>query len=182
MKSPKFVSSLSPTGRLQRDGLLRHLQHGAHALDRQLDFLGDFFRGGFAAEILDQLLLHAHQLVDRFDHVHRDADGARLVGDRAGDRLADPPGGVGRELVAAAVLEFLHRLHQAHVAFLDQVEEGEAAVGVFFRDGNDEPQVGFDHLGLGLERLVQPALQRADIRSVNSSRRQPHANSPARAT
>jgi hypothetical protein len=34
----------------------------------------------------------AHELVDRLDHVHRDADGARLVGDAAGDRLADPPG------------------------------------------------------------------------------------------
>ena len=55
--------------------------------------------------------------------MHRDADGARLVGDRAGDGLADPPRGVGRELVAAAVFELVHRLHQADVAFLDQVEE-----------------------------------------------------------
>ena len=148
-------------GRLQRDRLLRHLQNGADALDRQLNFLGDFLRGGLAAVFLDQLLLHAHQLVDRFDHVHRDADGARLVGDRAGDRLANPPGGVGRELVAAAVFEFLDRLHQAHVAFLDQVEEGEAAVGVFLGDGNDEAQVGFDHFGLRLERLPVPALQPA---------------------
>ena len=146
-------------GRLQRDRLLRHLQHGADALDGQLDFLGDFFRRGLAAVFLHELLLHAHQLVDRLDHVHRDADGARLVGDGAGDGLANPPGGVGGKLVAAAILEFLDRLHQAHVAFLDQVEEGEAAVGVFLRDGNDEAQVGLDHFGLGLERLAQPVLQ-----------------------
>ena len=117
----------------------------------QLHFVGDFLRRGFAAEFLDQLLLHAHQLVDDFDHVHRDADGARLVGDGAGDRLANPPGGVGRKLVAAAILEFLDRLHQAHVAFLDQVQERQAAVGVFLGDGNDEAQVGFDHFGLGLD-------------------------------
>jgi hypothetical protein len=55
--------------------------------------------------------------------VHRDADRARLVGDRARDRLADPPRGVGGELVAAAVFELVHRLHQADVALLDQVEE-----------------------------------------------------------
>ena len=31
----------------------------------------------------------------RLDHVDRDADGAGLVGDGPGDRLANPPGGVG---------------------------------------------------------------------------------------
>ena len=82
--------------------------------------------------------------------MHRDTDGARLVGDRAGDRLPDPPGGVGRELVAAAVFELVDRLHQADVAFLDQVEELQAAVGVFLGDGNDEAQVGLHHLLLGL--------------------------------
>ena len=153
MKSPKLVSSLSPTGRLEGDGLLGHLEHGADALDGHLHLVGDFLRGGFAAEVLDQLLLHPHQLVDRLDHVHRDADGAGLVGDGAGDGLANPPGGVGGELVAAAVFELLDRLHQAHVAFLDQVEEGQAAVGVFLGDGDDEAQVGLDHFGLGLEGL-----------------------------
>ena len=86
--------------------------------------------------------------------MHRDADGAGLVRDGAGDGLADPPGGVGGELVAAAVLELLDGLHQAHVALLDQVEEGEAAVGVLLRDGDDEAEVGLDHLGLGLVRLA----------------------------
>jgi hypothetical protein len=85
--------------------------------------------------------------------VHRDADGARLVGDRAGDGLADPPRGVGRELVAAAVFELVDRLHQADVAFLDQVEELQAAVGVLLGDGDHQAQVGLDHLLLRLARL-----------------------------
>src|SRR6516225_5197074 len=59
--------------------------------------------------------------------MHGNADGARLVGDRARDRLPDPPRGIGRELV--------DRLHQADIAFLDQVEELQAAVGVFLGDG-----------------------------------------------
>jgi hypothetical protein len=42
--------------------------------------------------------------------VHGDADGAGLVGDRAGDRLPDPARRIGGELVAAAVLEFVDRL------------------------------------------------------------------------
>jgi hypothetical protein len=85
--------------------------------------------------------------------VHRDADGARLVGDGAGDGLADPPGGVGGELVAAAVFELVHRLHQADVAFLDQVEELQAAVGVLLGDGDHQAQVGLGHLALGAAGL-----------------------------
>ena len=89
----------------------------------------------------------------------RDADGPGLIGDRTGDRLANPPRGVGGEFVAAPILEFLHRFHQAHVALLDQIEEGQPAVGVFFRDGNNESEVRLDHLRLGPERLLQPGLQ-----------------------
>src|SRR2546429_4143071 len=53
------------------------------------------------------------------------ADRAGLVGDRPRDGLPDPPRGVGRELVAAPILELVHGLHQADVAFLDQVRSEE---------------------------------------------------------
>ena len=55
-----------------------------------------------------------------------------------------------REFVAAAPLELFRSPHQADVAFLNQVEELQAAVGVFFCDGNDETEVGFDEFLLGL--------------------------------
>jgi hypothetical protein len=92
------------------------------------------------------------ELVDGLDHVDRDADGPRLVGDGAGDGLADPPGGVGRELVPTAVLELVHRLHQADVALLDQVQELKPAVGVLLGDGDHQPEVGLDQLLLGTGR------------------------------
>ena len=139
-------------GGLHGDGLLRHFQDGAHALDRHFHGVGQFFGGRLAAQFLHELLLGAPELVDDLDHVDRDANGAGLVGDAAGDGLANPPGGVGGELVAAPVFEFLDAFHQADVAFLDQVEEGLAAVGVFLGDGDDEAQIGLDHLGLGLLR------------------------------
>src|SRR5262249_44083373 len=72
----------------------------------------------------------------------------------AGDRLPDPPRRIGRELVAAAVLELVYRLHQADVALLDQVEELQAAVGVLLRDRDHEAEVGFHHLLLRLPRLA----------------------------
>ena len=140
--------------RLEPDRLLRDLQHHAHLVERQLHLLGDLVGVGLAAELLHQVALRAHQLVDRLDHVHGDADRAGLVGDRARDRLADPPGGVGRELVAALVLELVDGLHQADVAFLDQVEELQPAVRVLLRDRDDQPQVRLDELALGLMRAL----------------------------
>ena len=118
------------------------------------ELFGQLFRRRLAADLVQHLARGAHDLVDRLDHVHRNADGARLVGDRAGDRLPDPPGRIGRELVAAAVLELVDRLHQADVAFLDEIEELQAAVGVFLGDRDHEAQVGLDHFLLGDARLA----------------------------
>src|SRR5699024_6391956 len=74
--------------------------------------------------------LHPGELIDHFDHVHRDTDGAGLVGHGPGDRLPDPPGGVGGELITLGVVELLHRADQAQVALLDQVQEQHAAAGI----------------------------------------------------
>ncbi len=154
MKSPRWLSSSSPIGRLEADRLLGDLEDLPHLLHRHVHLGRDLLGGRLAPELLDELPGGADELVDRLDHVHRDADGAGLVGDGAGDRLADPPGGVGRELVAAPVLELVDRLHEADVPLLDQVEELEAAVRVLLGDGDDEPEVGLDHLLLGLGGLL----------------------------
>src|SRR3546814_3115039 len=71
--------------------------------------------------------------------------------DLAGDRLPDPPGRVGAELVATAIFELVDRLHQADLALLNQVQELQAAVGVFLGAGDDEAQVRFHHLLLRSE-------------------------------
>src|ERR1035437_7938889 len=132
--------------RLERDRLLRDLQHLADLRHRDVHPLRDLLGGRLAPPPLHERARGANQLVDRLDHVDRDTNGSRLVRDRAGDRLADPPRGVGRELVAAAVLELVDRLHQPDVAFLDQVEELQPAVRVLLRDRDDEAEVGLDEL------------------------------------
>lgn len=77
----------------------------------------------------------------------------RAVGDGTRDGLTDPPRRVGRELVAATVLELVHGLHQADVAFLDQVQELQAAVRVLLGDRDHQAQVGLGHFALGLASL-----------------------------
>ena len=83
------------------------------------------------------------------DHVDRHANGAALIGDGAGDGLADPPGGIGGELVAAGVLELVHRPHQARIALLDQIQEAQAAIAISLGDGDDQPQIAGREVALG---------------------------------
>ena len=82
--------------------------------------------------------------------MHRDADGSALVGDGPGDGLAYPPGGVGRELEAPVRLELLRCLHQAEVAFLDQIEEGQAPPGIPLCHRDDEAEVRFAETAAGV--------------------------------
>src|SRR5579885_90255 len=133
----------------KRDRLLRDAQHLADFADGQLHFDGKLLGGRLASQILLQLALHADQLVDGFDHVDRDTNGPRLIGDGAGDRLPHPPGGVGGKFVAALIIEFIDGLHQADVAFLNQIEELQAAIGVALGDGDDQPEIGLDELFFG---------------------------------
>jgi len=79
-------------------GSLRDFQNLAHLSPGNIHALGDSLGGGFAAEFLHELAAGADQFVNRLDHVHRNADGAGLIGDGAGDCLADPPGRVRRNL------------------------------------------------------------------------------------
>ena len=76
-----------------------------------------------------------------------------------GDRLADPPRRVRRELEALGVVELVDRPHQAEVALLDEIEEQHAATAVALGDRHDEAQVGLDQLALrplaGLDRPHQ---------------------------
>src|SRR6266566_2351213 len=133
---------------LQRDGMLRHAEDLPHLPGRNLELGGNFVRTRLAPEPLDQLALDVHDLVQLLDHVHGNPDRPRLVGDRARHRLANPPGRVRRELVALAIVEFLYGANQAEGAFLDQVEEAQAAAQVGLGDRDDETEVRLDHLRL----------------------------------
>ena len=99
---------------------------------QELHLQRDLLKARLAAQLLLQAALHPRLAVDRLHHVHRDADRARLVGDGAADRLANPPGGVGAEFEAERVVELIDRTQQAKVAFLDQVEEVETAPDIAF--------------------------------------------------
>ena len=98
--------------------------------------------------------------------MHGQADRLALVGQRALDRLLDPPRRVRAQLAALGGIETLDGLHQADVAFGDQVEQRQPEVGIIVRDLDDQAQVGADHqrarflvalLDAGREDVSRPA-------------------------
>ena len=103
---------------------------------------------------MQELAARAHKLVDRFDHVHGNTYRTCLVSNRTGDCLPDPPCRVGAEFITSAIFKFINRLHQADIAFLNEVKKLQTAVGVFFGDGNNEAQIGFNHFLFGDTRFA----------------------------
>src|SRR6266567_7909816 len=85
------------------------------------------------------------ELVLAFTDVDGQTDRGRLVLHGPLHRLPDPPGRVGRELVAAPPVELLGGTDEAEGALLDQVEERDTTVAVALRDRHDQPQVRVDH-------------------------------------
>ena len=143
---------------VQRDGLAAVLLDLDDTLGCHVEFLRELFRSRFATEVLQHLALHTGELVDDLDHVHRDTDRASLVGHRTGDRLADPPRGIGRELEALRVVELLHGADEAEVAFLDEIEEEHSAAGVALGQGHDESEVGLQQVVLRDATVVDDPL------------------------
>lgn len=114
---------------------------------------------GVAAVLPVELTLHAADPAELLHQVDGQADRARLVRDGAGDGLTDPPGRVRGELEALAVVELLDRAHQAGVALLDQVEEGQTAAGVAAGHRHDQAEVGTDEDVLGPLTLGDQGLE-----------------------
>src|SRR5207244_5522779 len=102
-----------------------------------------------AAELDLEPACSATELLLPLDYVDGHPDRARVVRDRALHRLADPPGRVRRELVAAPPVELLDRAVEAERALLDQVQEGDAESAVALRDRDHQAQVRLDHPALG---------------------------------
>src|SRR6516162_11964983 len=97
--------------RFERERLLGDLQGFAYLFERHVELFGKFLRRRLAAVFAKHLPASAHDLVDSLNHVNRYTDGARLIRERTADRLSNPPGGVGRKLISAPILELVHRLH-----------------------------------------------------------------------
>ena len=146
-------------GGLQRNRLLCDLQNLAYLIHGHAHFLGDFLGRGVMTQLLQQLTADADDLVDGFHHMHGDTDGTGLIGNGAGDRLTNPPGSVGGELVALGIVELFHRLDKAQIALLDQIKEQHAAAHIALGNGHHQTQIGLRQLLLAVFALLDQRFQ-----------------------
>ena len=122
---------------VERKWLSCDFHNASHIFQWQISGVRQFFECWFAAVNLHEIACHGANFRHRIHHVDRNSNRTALVGDRARDRLTNPPGRVRREFVAAAVLEFLHSTHQTCVAFLNEIQKAEPPISIALRDRYD---------------------------------------------
>ena len=110
-----------------------------------------------------ELALLGPHLGELLADVDRDPNRPRVLLDAALHGLADPPGRVRRELVAAPVIELLDRPDQAEHALLDQVEEGKPESAVALGVRHDESDVRLDHVRLRVLVSALDPLRELDL-------------------
>ena len=154
---------------LQGDRQLGTLGDEAQFFDGHFHRFGDFLFRWLPAEFLRENLGGFLDPGDRFVEVHRQADGAALVGNGSCDCLTNPPGGVSGELVALFVVELFGCPNQAKASFLNQVLEAQAPIHVLLGNRDHQAQVGLHHLFLGPSAQHQAPAE-ADERHFHQGR------------
>ncbi len=89
--------------------------------------------------------------------MYGNANGAAVIGDRAGNGLTNPPGRVGRKLMTASMIEFFRRLHKTHISFLNQVQEAHGPFGVSFGDRDNQTEIRENESVFPLVHTSDPA-------------------------
>ena len=130
-----------PHRRFQTDGLLRQLQQLPHLVRFHIQCGGDLLHGGLPPIFVQQIACRFLDPVDALHQMHRDADGAPLIRNGAGDGLTDPPGCIGGELEAPLRLKLFSSLHQAEVALLNEIQKRQSTPGVALGYRYHQPQV-----------------------------------------
>ena len=121
---------------------------------------GDIGRARLARQLSSQFAVGPQTAADIAGDMNRQANHAGLIDQGAFDVLAYPPGRVSGKSKAALRVEFLDGPHQAEIAFLDQVQQGQAAMLVMPRQRHHQPEVALDQRGScrGIALSRQPAV------------------------
>src|SRR5262245_10723526 len=163
---------------LEADWILDEVEQLLHTFLREATLLRELLHRRLAIQLLRELAARAHEPTNLVRDVDRKTDRAALDGERARSCLADPPGRIGRKLVAELVVELLDRADQPEVPLLNQIEQRHPGLRVVPRDRHHEAQVRLDQLLLRLlvalvlaagerpllgRRQQRPVAARADI-------------------
>ena len=139
------------------------LQHLAHTRNRHVQSIRHLLRGRFAPQLLQKGARHAERLVDCLHHMHRHSNGPAGIRNAPGDCLADPPGCVRTKFKTLCIVELVHRFHQSHVAFLNQIQERHPAADVFLGNADNQTEIRLDQTLLRLLVTLLHSLGKLDF-------------------
>src|SRR5207302_3458258 len=111
------------------------------------DFFTEFVIGRFAAQLLAHLQGDAAHLGNFVHQMHGQANGLRLVSERAFDRLLNPPRGVSGKFSTFRRIETFDRFHQPDVSLRNQIEQRQSKIRVVVRDLHHQAQIRTNHQG-----------------------------------
>ena len=129
---------------VERDGEAIHMLKFEHLFGSEAHMLGDLGSRRLPTVRLQQVALRANDAI-QFEHaVQWHSDRSSLISGRLEERLAYPPSGVRRELVAAAVVEPVGCGDEPGRALLNKIEHVQAVPCVAPRKRCHEAQVRHD--------------------------------------
>ena len=140
-----------PDWRFQRNRLLGNFQDFTHLVWHHIHAFSDLFWCWILSQFLQKIALFTNQLVDGFHHVYRNSNSTGLVCNSTSDGLTDPPSRISRELEPFGIVKLINGLHQAHISFLDQIQELHPTTNIALRNGNNQTKVGFCQTLLGFQ-------------------------------
>src|SRR5215470_12535658 len=108
----ELLEGLEPRPLVERAQAEDQAREPFRARHRDLELGGGFLERWFAAQPHAQRAFRAAEAVHLLEHLHRDAQRFRLLGDAAQDRLADPDRRIRAEPQAALGLEAIRGLDQ----------------------------------------------------------------------
>src|SRR5258706_9674858 len=144
--------------RLQAHRLQADLDDLAHLLRADLHLSGNFLGSRFTPQVLQPTTADADQAVDRLHHMYWNTDCTRLVSNRTGNRLPNPPRSVRAELVPLRIIDLLHSPDQPDISLLDQVQQAHPAPDILLGHAHYQPQICLSQAPLCLFTIIDQAI------------------------
>ena len=127
----------------KRNGLLCDSEDFTHLLHRHLKLICYFFCRRVSAVLMEKLAVCLFNFVDCLNHMNGNSYGSCLIGYRSCYSLTNPPCGIGGELKALSVVEFINRLYKTKVALLNQIKELHTSADITFGNTDYKTKVCF---------------------------------------
>src|SRR2546421_6678930 len=135
------VASLVINGCVERDWLFDDAEQIHDLAYSEIARLGYLLWQRIKAILLRELCRDPTYLAQSCCHMFRKVNESRLLTCCAADCLANPPSSIGPKMATALVVKLFRGTHQAEIALLNKIDEGNAGTCIATRDSDNESKI-----------------------------------------